>query len=183
MIVSARAAEVYHHYAPRGHFRPWALLRFPEFTRDDVCRLSYPTLTCAGDEHVFLHDMRTCSLVQMINIRIRTLRNVDVNERHAFVCEADVVHVFSRPRESGNRGPAHTGGRHCTAYSERRGSGPCIRGLPSLSPPEYMNLSPRPEFIAAQVSRDGRDPVVLSRIVFILTVFVAERPLLNRRGF
>ena len=32
--------------------------------------------------------------------RLRTLRNVDVNERHAFVCEEDVVHVFSR--ESGS---------------------------------------------------------------------------------
>jgi hypothetical protein len=96
MDVSAHAAEVYHHYAPRGHFRPWALLTYPEFT--EIYRLAYPTLICAGDEHVFLHDVRTGSLVQTINIQMA--RHVDVNERHAFVCETDMVHVFSR--ESGS---------------------------------------------------------------------------------
>jgi hypothetical protein len=33
--------------------------------------------------------------MQTINIHLRTLYCVDVNERHAFVCEPDVVHVFS----------------------------------------------------------------------------------------
>lgn len=44
--------------------------------------------------------MRTGSLIQTINLNIRSVDyHVDVSERHAFVCEGDVVHVFSR--ESG----------------------------------------------------------------------------------
>jgi len=98
MHASARAATVYHQYAPRGQFRPWALMAFPEPTR--AYRLAYPTLISASYEHAFLHDVRTGSLVQTIHIRLRDLRYVDVNERHAFVCEPDAVHVFSR--ESGS---------------------------------------------------------------------------------
>jgi len=96
--VSARAAMVYHQYAPRGQFRPWALLRVREST--DTYRLAYPTLICAGYKHAFLHDVRTGSLVQTINIRFRTPCYVYVNERHAFVCDEYAVHVFSR--ESGS---------------------------------------------------------------------------------
>ena len=94
MMVSARVAEVCHHYAPRGHFRPWALLAFPDFTH--TYRLAYPALICASDEHAFLHDVRTGSLEQTINIRALEVLGVDVNERHAFVSEADVVRMFSQ---------------------------------------------------------------------------------------
>ncbi len=97
MDLSARAVALYHQYAPHGQFRPWALLRFHELTC--VYRLAYPTLMCASYEHAFLHDVRTGSLVQTIDIRLRSLRDVDVNEYHAFMCEPDAVHVFSR--ESG----------------------------------------------------------------------------------
>ena len=94
---SARAAEVYRHYAPRGHFRPWALLWFPE-DYEGRFRLAYPTLISSGPKEVFLHDVRTGSLVQTIDMHMPC--DVDVNERHAFLCEEDVVHVFSR--ESGS---------------------------------------------------------------------------------
>ena len=97
MFLSTRAAQVYQHYAPRGHFRPWALLT-PEFTYI-AYRLAYPTLICAGTEHISFYDVHTGSLVQTIDVYLRAL-HVDVNERHAFVCEADVVRVFSR--ESGS---------------------------------------------------------------------------------
>ena len=97
MDASARAAGLYHQYAPRGQFRPWALLRCHELTR--AYRLVYPTFICASYERAFLHDVRTGSLVQTIDIRLQDLRYVDVNEHHAFVCDPDAVHVFSR--ESG----------------------------------------------------------------------------------
>jgi hypothetical protein len=93
MAISAIAAEMCHHYAPRGQFRPWALLRFDEAVFVD--RLLYPTLICAGLNHTFLYDVRTGSCVQTINTNLRSIYSVDVNERHAFVCERDVVHVFS----------------------------------------------------------------------------------------
>ena len=94
---SARAASLHHQYAPCGQFRPWALLAFPSTTR--VYRLAYPTLICANARQAFLHDVRTGALVQTIDIGLRTICYVDVNERHAFACEPDAVHVFSR--ESG----------------------------------------------------------------------------------
>lgn len=93
MAVSAHAAAMYRHYAPRGHFRAWALLRPPQSWY--MYRLAYPTLICATYDHIFLYDVRTCSLMQTINIYLQILRCVDVNELYAFVCEPDVVHVFS----------------------------------------------------------------------------------------
>jgi hypothetical protein len=98
MDASARAATMHHQYAPRGQFRPWALLAFPDLTR--AYRLAYPTLISANSKQAFLHDVRTGALVQTIDINLRTLCYVDVNERHAFVCEPNAVHVFSRESRS-----------------------------------------------------------------------------------
>ncbi|KAH9026253.1 hypothetical protein EDB83DRAFT_2425507 [Lactarius deliciosus] len=67
MDVSARAEELYHQYAPLGQFRPWALLAFPEIAWK--YRLAYPILLCASDEHAFLHDVRTGSLLQTIDLQ------------------------------------------------------------------------------------------------------------------
>jgi hypothetical protein len=62
----------------------------------------YPTLLCANNQHAFLYDLRTCALVQTIKVN-RTPQvvgrcHVDVNERHVFVCESHMVHVFARDR-------------------------------------------------------------------------------------
>jgi hypothetical protein len=92
--ISAFSAARYSQYAPRGHFRPWAKLSFPDLTR--AYRLAYPTLVCASRKHAYLHDVRTGSLVQKIDFNIRRICYVDVNERHVFVCEPTVVHVFLR---------------------------------------------------------------------------------------
>ena len=94
--MSANVANLYRHYAPRGQFRPWALLRL-EFV--GVYRLVYPTLACANKEHISLYDVRTGSLVQTIDIHLQSICSVDMNERYMFVCELEAVHVFSR--ESG----------------------------------------------------------------------------------
>ena len=95
MTASAHAAEVYDQYAPRGHFRPWALLTVLPQTMPTY-RLVYPTLICASLKQIVLYDVRTGSLEQMVNIDLQTLSYVDVSEHHIFVCEQHVVHVFSR---------------------------------------------------------------------------------------
>ncbi|KAH9042977.1 hypothetical protein EDB84DRAFT_1436286 [Lactarius hengduanensis] len=170
IAVSAHAAALNHQYAPRGHFRPWALLRFHEPTHG--YRLAYPTLICASHERAFLHDVHTGSLVQTIDMRLRDLRYVDVNERHAFVCESDAVHVFSR--ESGNEVlciPTDAS----VQCSRRVGDPSLISGDWFITPlsvyPEIDESRPLPDVtIAAHVSRDGRDLVVLSekrRVMFI----------------
>ncbi|KAH9013274.1 hypothetical protein EDB85DRAFT_2098398 [Lactarius pseudohatsudake] len=170
IAVSAHAAALNHQYAPRGHFRPWALLRFHEPTHG--YRLAYPTLICASHERAFLHDVHTGSLVQTIDMRLRDLRYVDVDERHAFVCESVAVHVFSR--ESGNEVlciPTDAS----VQCSRRVGDPSLISGDWFITPisvyPEIDEFRPLPDVtIAAHVSRDGRDLVVLSekrRVMFI----------------
>ncbi len=81
-------------HAPHGHFRPWAKLSFPTFTR--AYRLAYPTLLCAGVDRAYLHDVRTGALVQTIDISPEDICYVDVNERYVFVCEPEALRVFSR---------------------------------------------------------------------------------------
>ncbi|KAH9032737.1 hypothetical protein EDB84DRAFT_130016 [Lactarius hengduanensis] len=160
---SACAAMVYHQYAPRGQFRPWALLALPSFTT--MYRLAYPTVICANSRRAFLYDVRTGSLVHTIDFHLQ-ICYVDVNEHHAFVCEPDAVHVFSR--ENGNEVleiPADSTIR-CTLLVEGPISDEFITPL-SVSPKRDQS---RPRFIAAHVSRDGRDLVILShkrRVVFI----------------
>lgn len=101
---STFAAAMHHHYAPRGHFRPWAKLSFPELL---AYRLAYPTLLCAGNKHAFLYDVHTGALVQTIELDIEEdlqeegegisgVCYVDVNERYAFVCEPRALRVFAR---------------------------------------------------------------------------------------
>ncbi|KAN0131822.1 hypothetical protein V8E53_010350 [Lactarius tabidus] len=80
MAMSANAADIYRHYAPRGQIRSWALLRFDEAV--STYRLVHPTLICASLNHAFLHDVRTGSRVQIINMNLRTICSVDMNERH-----------------------------------------------------------------------------------------------------
>ncbi|KAH9002138.1 hypothetical protein EDB86DRAFT_3074499 [Lactarius hatsudake] len=82
MDASACAATEYHQYAPRGQFRPWAVLALPSFTT--MYRLAYPTLICTNSRHAFLYDVRTGSLVQTIDIHLQ-ICYVDVNERYVFI--------------------------------------------------------------------------------------------------
>jgi len=102
---STFATAMHHRYAPRGHFRPWAKLFFPEPT--PAFRFVYPTLlcVCGNNKRAFLHDVRTGALVQTIDLNFEWLQEVDdadgicyvdVNERYAFVCEPRALHVFAR---------------------------------------------------------------------------------------
>jgi hypothetical protein len=140
MTVSARAAQVYHHYAPRGHFRPWALLRFP---RVHVRRLPtrIPDAHMRGRRACFF-PRRTHGFPRADNrhpspgtdapgLRRRRERAPRVRMRGGYgAC------VLAAERK---RDPAHTSGRHRTVWSARRGSGPRIWGLvylPSLCFPQ-----------------------------------------------
>ncbi|KAH9017135.1 hypothetical protein EDB83DRAFT_192974 [Lactarius deliciosus] len=170
MDVSTRAEELYHQYAPLGQFRPWALLRFPESAWE--YRLAYPTLLCASDEHAFLHDVRTGSLLQTIDFRYHDIYGGDVNEHHVFFCRPDAVHVFSR--ESGNEVLCIPSG--ASARSSQRVQDPFLISGDWFTTPLsiYSDVLDEsrffPKFIAARVSGDGRDLVVLSgkrRVMFI----------------
>ncbi|KAH9059605.1 hypothetical protein EDB87DRAFT_770044 [Lactarius vividus] len=170
MDVSTRAEELYHQYAPLGQFRPWALLRFPEFVWEH--RLAYPTLLCASKEHAFLHDVRTGSLVQTIDLQYHDIYAGDVNERHVFFRRPDAVYVFSR--ENGSEVlciPVDTG-----IQTSQRVEDPFLVSGDWFTTPlsVYSNVlhesRPLPKFTAVRVSRDGRDLVILSgkrRVVFI----------------
>ncbi|KAF8257828.1 hypothetical protein EI94DRAFT_1225204 [Lactarius quietus] len=176
IAVSRRAAAVFHHYAPRGQFRAWALLRPPDSVPKYTYRLRYPTLIYASYEHAFLYDVRTGTLVQTINIHLRTLYSVDVNERHAFVCEVDVVHVYLL--ESGVevlRIPADEN----IFRSHQFVKGPSlVPGDWFISPVSFFprgDVMRRSKFIDAHVSRDGRNLVVLSKKHHVLFVRDFER--------
>jgi hypothetical protein len=96
------AASTHHRYAPRGHFRPWAMISTPEVT--SAYRVVYPTLLCANNQHASLYDLCTGALVQTINVnRIPQPGkagpcHVDMDEQHVVVCEPYIAHVFSRDR-------------------------------------------------------------------------------------
>jgi hypothetical protein len=153
-----------------------------------VYRLVYPTLICANLEHASLRRAHGFPRADDQHQSPDDPKYIDVNERHAFVCEQDVVHVFSR--ESGSevlRIPADA-----TVRCSQRVEDPFLVSgdwfITPLSVSPKVDESPRPKFIAgvqvhlyslvhalftsriAHVSRDGRDLVVLSekhRVVFI----------------
>lgn len=96
MRVAAFAARR-HQQTTRGHFRPWALIVFPEVTL--AYRFVYPTLLCAGESRAFLYDVRTGALVQTIEDIVADdddVCYVELSERHVFVCATGEVRVFSR---------------------------------------------------------------------------------------
>ncbi|KAJ3920345.1 hypothetical protein F5877DRAFT_77246 [Lentinula edodes] len=108
---------------PKGHFKPWAILRMPRLTR--AFRFVYPTLLVGAWDHAFLWDIPSCELVQTITSiqeaedpssafavvvanapsfdapapRLGPLGNlnyVDVDEKHIFICGVTALRVFSR---------------------------------------------------------------------------------------
>jgi len=164
--------------APRGHFRPWAKLSFAEPTL--AYRLAYPTLVSAGEGHAFLHDVRTGALVQTVEIDVRSICYVDVDERYLFVCGLRALHVFSRAEAAGAevlRVPNDVAVRNVVStalpvphdYDDY--DGPFVEAVPLLTESDH----PRPTFMAAHVSRDGRDLVVLTSKIRVLVIRDFER--------
>ncbi|KAH9985659.1 hypothetical protein BJV74DRAFT_554300 [Russula compacta] len=155
-FVSAFSATKYHLYAPRGHFRPWAMLSFPAPT--NAYRFAYPTLLCASETHAFLHDVRSGRLVQTIEMDLEDVCYVDVNERHAFVCEPTVLHVYSRDNGAEVlQIPSGASVSHAITAALVPGDA-FVEALPLLPGSDDLH----PSFVAAHVSRDGRDLVILS---------------------
>ncbi|KAJ3815188.1 hypothetical protein F5876DRAFT_31173 [Lentinula aff. lateritia] len=108
---------------PKGHFKPWAILRMPRLT--SAFRFVYPTLLVGAWDHAFLWDIPSRELVQTITSiqeaedpnsafavvvanapsfdapapRLGPLGNlnyVDVDEKHIFICGVTALRVFSR---------------------------------------------------------------------------------------
>ena len=152
MAESAHVTELYRHYAPRGQFLPWSLLRSDEPV--NLYRLKCPTLVLANKEHAFLYDVTTGSLLQTISINCSTFCSLDVNARHVFVSEPCAVRVFSR--ESGIevlRIPAEAAIR-CSQHVEDPFliSGGWFTTTLSVFP--EVDESPRPEFITGVFIRN-----------------------------
>ena len=144
-------SAIYHEYAPRGQFRPWAKLAFPAFTR--AYRLAYPTLVCASSERAFLHDVRTGALVQTIDIDREDILYVDVNERYVFVCEPETLYVYSRG--DSDRGAVVLRIPHTVLFSKVVGSSTLIDSEPFVSVLPVSPVSPLvdeypSEFIAGE---------------------------------
>ncbi|KAJ6623185.1 hypothetical protein B0H10DRAFT_2011583 [Mycena sp. CBHHK59/15] len=96
-------------FLTRGHFKPWAVLRPPAFTR--AFRFVFPTLLAATHDCLFIWGVPTGELVQVIrNIQISPdgvgsesllgdLNYVEISARsdgHAFICGHNSLRVFSR---------------------------------------------------------------------------------------
>ncbi|KAJ7292712.1 hypothetical protein C8J57DRAFT_1266839 [Mycena rebaudengoi] len=91
-------------FTTRGHFKPWAILTPPSFTR--AYRFVFPTLLAAAEDSLFLWDVRTRELTQIIQniqtsplapgVPLGDINYVEVSNRHAFVCGSHSLRVFSR---------------------------------------------------------------------------------------
>jgi hypothetical protein len=151
--VSAVAASMHRRHAPRGHFRPWAKISFSETTH--AYRFAYPTLLCASSSHAFLHDVRTGALVQTIDLFLthrQPVCYVDVNERHAFVCDPEALHVYARHGGVGDDG--RTAGAEVLRISR----------IELVQEAVELNIVPGNPFFTAVPLRSVTD-IVLSRFV------------------
>lgn len=85
----------------RGHFRPWALISYPEKTL--AFRFVYPTLLTSGEHHIYLHDVRTGEQIRVLENAVldsspawNMVTYLELSERHVFIATEDWVRVFSR---------------------------------------------------------------------------------------
>ncbi|KAG1750293.1 hypothetical protein EDD22DRAFT_916567 [Suillus occidentalis] len=169
---SLEAAE--HHPSPtrRGHFRPWALLHVPEFTR--AFRFSYPTLLSAGVNHAYLWDVPTSRLVETIsNIQapnkdgtLGPLSYVEVNDQYAFFCGSNQLRIFAR---DGGALVYHLCMKNLqfTTWDvlPSNGDDPCPSSLfqpQRLHEAYHVSSTSQSNFIAAHVSSSGKDIAVLT---------------------
>ncbi|KAE9407968.1 hypothetical protein BT96DRAFT_986195 [Gymnopus androsaceus JB14] len=125
IAASQKASEEYSSTYPKGHFKPWAVLKMPRSTR--AFRFVYPTLLVGSWDHAFLWDIPSCKLIQTITpiqqpedpisalavvlanstfdappprlSALDELNYVELDSRHVFICGSNALRVFSR--ESG----------------------------------------------------------------------------------
>lgn len=155
-----------------GHFKPWALLRMPDFTR--AFRLSHLTLLVAADENAYLWDVSEGHLIETIrDIQRRhddqtlgRIQYVEVNDKYAFICGSNQLRIFERG-----------GGALVYALSPRNLVRKVWNILPEHPAPNstivkrqklqqsdlITNSSADDRFMAVHVSGNGRDIVALTR--------------------
>ncbi|KAI0359683.1 hypothetical protein OH77DRAFT_1518061 [Trametes cingulata] len=159
--------------APRGHFRPWALIETPEFGR--AYRFVYPGLLVSGLRKAYVWDVRTGELIlELENVQgdtpVGDINYVELSAKHVFVCSSSALRVFSRE----NRSLILEIPSYQLVYSDVRLAVKLDRAVARhgiASPGEIVYLPGEPtqttalytasyaEFSSVHVSRDGRDIV------------------------
>ncbi|OBZ69689.1 hypothetical protein A0H81_10461 [Grifola frondosa] len=187
---SDEAAEQYQSDTRRGHFKPWAMINTPEFGR--AFRFAYPTLLVSGTLKAYLYDVRSAALVQVINDVQDTplgvfsdINYVDVSDQHVFICMSQELRVFNRPDGAlllrvPSMQPDYANVRvglnlDSLITRQQDSIAPEPAEVMPLSVHTVRTTSPitsltNAEFIAAHVSRSGRDLVGLlsdNRLVVI----------------
>ncbi|TFY75094.1 hypothetical protein EWM64_g8917, partial [Hericium alpestre] len=158
-------------YGPpsHGHFRPWALLAMPEWTR--AYRFVYPTLLSAGERTAFLHDVRTGALVQQFDIRaVQRVSYVELSARHVLICAEDLS-VYARTDGT----LILTIDASMEIARALRVQPPHGRGPSFNSVAVPATLTPEPNSFLSGVTADGRDLVVLYDEPAVLIVPEFER--------
>lgn len=85
----------------RGHFKPWALLRSPEWGR--AFRFVYPTLLVGSFSKAYLFDVESGLLVQTVEntqqvdgVPLGEIHYVEVSALHVFICGSVELRAFNR---------------------------------------------------------------------------------------
>jgi len=125
--------------------------------------------------------------VQTVEINVRSICYVDVNERHLFVCCLRALHVFSRGGDGQDGGgggaevlrvPNDVAVLNVVSTVLVPGADGADNDDPFVAVVPLRTTEsdhPRPTFVAAHVSRDGRDLVVLTSKVRVLVIRDFER--------
>ncbi|KAI0759997.1 hypothetical protein BD413DRAFT_487088 [Trametes elegans] len=170
--------------APRGHFRPWALIDTPEFGR--AYRFVYPDLLVSALRKAYAWDVRTGELVlELENVQgdypVGDINYVELSATHVFICSSSALRIFSRE----NKAMVLEIPSYQLSYADVRLAvqlDPAIARRAQATPGEAMSLPAVPtqttslytasyaEFSAVHVSRTGTDIITQlsdSRLVVI----------------
>ncbi|KAH9856033.1 hypothetical protein C2E23DRAFT_563426 [Lenzites betulinus] len=89
------------HSAPRGRFRPWALIHSPHSSQ--AFRFVYPDLLVCGSRQAAVWDVRTGRRTFEVDMvqgdqeqPIGGINYVELNPTHVFICSNSALRVFSR---------------------------------------------------------------------------------------
>jgi hypothetical protein len=82
----------------RGQFVPWACLRVPENSGDELAfRLIRGTLLVLNRHRAFLFDIETAELQQTITMHaLERLQYIDLSDQHLFIVSALLLEVYDR---------------------------------------------------------------------------------------
>ncbi|THH20205.1 hypothetical protein EUX98_g8626 [Antrodiella citrinella] len=178
----------------RGHFKPWALLRSPEWGR--AFRFVYPTLLVGSFSKAYLFDVESGSLVQTVEntqqvdgVPLGEIHYVEVSDQHVFICGSVELRAFNRtdgrlafrmsPDEIPDMTQLRAGGLRRVSYPRTR----CAEVQPiPLTLDEEISRTLR-YFIAVHVC--GEDLAILrddAEVIFIRnykTAFQKKQPMTN----